>query len=258
MLKILSKKNVTNSSGFVEMGSENLDDDYGKQKNMEEREVDQKEAFDLFVKKMELIQWPNNFVNLDNFKNTVEITIKKMWELGKVLLRILSIALGEEEDFLLINYYKDDPVILFRLLMYPHPTIEQVDKKGHVLGCGTHSDYGFVTMLIQDDTGGLELKNLDNEWVFAKPIEGTIVVNLGDCMERITNGKFRATPHRVILTNTERDRYSVAMFCDPHLESVLSPLSSFLGDDQPKFETITYGEHLMNRYNNTYVINKSI
>jgi len=124
-----------------------------------------------------------------------------------------------------------------------------------VLGCGTHSDYGFVTLLIQDDVGGLHVKSLSGEWISATPKSGKIVVNFGDCLERITNGVFRATPHRVYLTNPERERFSTALFFDPRFDALLSPLEEYVTLEKPfKYDVITFGQHLENKYKQTYKI----
>jgi isopenicillin N synthase-like dioxygenase len=84
-----------------------------------------------------------------------------------------------------------------------------------------HTDYGLLTLLVQDDTGGLEVR-VDDEWVQVPPVPDAIVCNLGDMLERVTGGRFRSTPHRVRLP--DRDRYSFPLFLDPSWDAELQPL----------------------------------
>ena len=91
-------------------------------------------------------------------------------------------------------------------------------------GTGEHTDYGTVTVLLQDGVGGLQAKTRDGEWVDVPPVPGSLVVNLGDMLEIWTNGVFKAPPHRVKASPTEH-RFSVAMFLEPSLDCIISPIS---------------------------------
>ena len=91
-----------------------------------------------------------------------------------------------------------DPLMLFRIFRYP-PQPEPDDG----WGVAEHTDYGLLTILLQDDAGGLEVRTADG-WVAAPPVPGSFVCNLGDMLERMTGGRYRSTPHRV--RNTGGDR----------------------------------------------------
>ncbi|XP_077987143.1 uncharacterized protein LOC144441443 isoform X2 [Glandiceps talaboti] len=105
-----------------------------------------------------------------------------------------------------------------RTLYYPALSSEYQVKPGQQR-CGEHSDYGSITLLFQDNAGGLEVMNTHGKYVAATPIEGTIIVNLGDLMQRWTTDKLKATKHRVVMPTTDEDklkeRQSIAFFAYP-------------------------------------------
>lgn len=105
------------------------------------------------------------------------------------------------------------------------------------LGLQTHSDMGAITLLIQDDVGGLQvLKN--GEWVTVHPLSDAIFVLLADQTEIITNGKYRSAEHRAI-TNANRARLSVATFHDPAKTKTISPAF-----DPPRYNQVVYGDYV--------------
>ena len=79
-------------------------------------------------------------------------------------------------------------------------------------GVGAHKDSGFLTLLLQDDRAGLEVELTPNSWVAASPLPGSFVVNIGELLELATNGYLRATVHRVVSPQAERERLSIAFF----------------------------------------------
>ena len=102
----------------------------------------------------------------------------------------------------------------------PHPTSKDDPE---VWGVGRHTDYGMLTVLLQDDVGGLEVETKDGLWTDVPPVPGALIINVGDMVEIWTNGAFKAPPHRVKLSATNH-RLSVAMFYEPGFESVISPI----------------------------------
>ena len=89
-----------------------------------------------------------------------------------------------------------------------------------------------VTYVLQDSLGGLEVQTLDGgtQWTQAPPIEGSIVVNIGDLLQFWSAGKYRATPHRVVVdsTTSQNSRYSIAMFVHPNHDTLIKPLGKFI------------------------------
>jgi isopenicillin N synthase-like dioxygenase len=143
-----------------------------------------------------------------------------------------------------------DPLSLFRIFHYPPPR----DAERERWGVGEHTDYGLLTLLKQDDCGGLEVKTPQG-WVDATPIPGTFVCNLGDMLDRMTGGRYRSTPHRV-RNSSGRHRFSWPYFFDPSFDARVQPLpgvSARPADqdaaerwDRASVHTLegTYGEYL--------------
>jgi isopenicillin N synthase-like dioxygenase len=112
--------------------------------------------------------------------------------------------------------YTSQPTMLFRVFHYPASTSDQG------WGVGEHTDYGLLTLLAQDDIGGLEVKT-PNGWISAPPIPGALVCNIGDMLDRLTGGAYRSTPHRV-LNSSGRSRLSFPFFFDPGFDARIVPL----------------------------------
>ena len=140
-------------------------------------------------------------------------------EVGRLVLSGLAVALGLPADWF-GRWVDDDPTVLFRIFHYPPPPPGFAGS----WGVAEHTDYGLLTLLVQDDTGGLEVR-VDGEWIEVPPTADGIVCNLGDMLERVTGGRLRSTPHRVRLP--ERDRYSFPLFLDPAWDADMVPIPGF-------------------------------
>ena len=110
--------------------------------------------------------------------------------LGQAVLAGVAQSLGLDAGYFATGYTAD-PTILFRIFHYP-PSLPQAGG----WGVGEHTDYGLVTLLAQDDSGGLQVATPEG-WIDAPPIPGTLVCNIGDMLDRLTGGWYRSTPHRV-------------------------------------------------------------
>jgi isopenicillin N synthase-like dioxygenase len=142
--------------------------------------------------------------------------IDAVTDLGHVLLAGISRALDLDERWFDRNLTAD-PIVLFRIFHYP-PMPDGAEQ----WSVGEHTDYGLLTILRQDDSGGLEVRSRDG-WVAAPPIPDAFVVNLGDMLERMTGGGYRSTPHRVRNT-TGHDRISFPLFLDPAWDAEVLPI----------------------------------
>ena len=110
-----------------------------------------------------------------------------------------------------------------------------------------HTDFGNITLLWQDDNGGLELQNLARDWVAAPPLSGTMLVNSGDLLGRWSNDRYRSTRHRVV-NRSGRDRLSIATFYDPTFTALVDPEDLNLADgDVSKYLPVSAGEHILGR-----------
>src|SRR5262249_37547945 len=115
-----------------------------------------------------------------------------------------------------------------RIFNYPPPITEASD----VWGVAEHTDYGVLTILAQDDSGGLEVRSR-SRWIDAPPIPGTFVCNIGDMLDRMTGGRYRSTAHRV-RNRAVRDRLSMPFFFDPNFFARVRPIDPTIAvsDDQ--------------------------
>ncbi|HEY3261095.1 MAG TPA: 2OG-Fe(II) oxygenase family protein, partial [Pseudonocardiaceae bacterium] len=113
--------------------------------------------------------------------------------------------------------YTGDPFIIFRIFNYPPGPADR-------WGAGEHTDYGLLTILKQDENGGLQVRPRSGSgWIDATPIAGSFVCNIGDMLDRLTGGHYRSTPHRV-LASTRRERRSWPFFFEPNLDAEVVPL----------------------------------
>jgi isopenicillin N synthase-like dioxygenase len=155
------------------------------------------------------------------------------------------------------SYFREtfcrDPLTLFRIFRYPAVAQHDADAAAP-WGVGEHTDYGLLTLLLQDDVGGLEVHTREG-WITAPPIPGTLVCNLGDMLERMTAGRYRSTPHRVRNTSG-RERLSFPFFFDPSWDAEVRPiLPGAAYDDRHErwdgrsvFDLRgTYGEYLLSK-----------
>jgi isopenicillin N synthase-like dioxygenase len=153
------------------------------------------------------------------------------------------------------NFFEDKHGKNYFLRLLHYPPVAQTPQPGQ-LRAGEHSDYGSITLLLQDTVGGLEVQTRQQEWIVAPPIPGTLVVNVGDAMQHWTNNRLRSTPHRVAVPLDERakiSRYSIALFCDPNPDVELACLESCCSlDHPPVYESILMRDFLSRKFNATY------
>jgi isopenicillin N synthase-like dioxygenase len=142
-----------------------------------------------------------------------------MTHLGHALMEGIALSLGLEASYFADRYTRE-PLTLFRVFNYPgDPALPDDEPRW---GVGEHTDYGLLTILKQDDTGGLEVKSVGG-WRPAPPIPGTFLCNIGDMLDRITAGHYKSTPHRV-QNVTRRDRLSFPFFFDPNFDATIEPI----------------------------------
>ena len=139
---------------------------------------------------------------------------------GQAIMDGVALSLGLERDYFR-KAYTAQPTLLFRIFHYP-PTAPGDDR----WGVGEHTDYGLLTLLAQDQLGGLEVKTPQG-WIQAPPIEGALICNLGDMLDRLTGGWYRSTPHRV-RNLSGKGRLSFPFFFDPAFAAKIQPLPNRL------------------------------
>jgi isopenicillin N synthase-like dioxygenase len=160
---------------------------------------------------------PNIFpAGMPQFRETVLEYMAAMTRLGHRLVAGIALSLGLEETYF-AERYTGDPLILFRIFNYPPP------EKPDAQGAGEHTDYGLLTILKQDMSGGLEIKTKSG-WDAAPPLPNSFVCNIGDMLDRMTGGFYLSTPHRV-RNAAGRDRLSFPFFFDPNFDAEVRPIS---------------------------------
>ncbi len=175
-------------------------------------------------------------------KDAAEAYFNETIEVGKRLLRIFAVAVGQPQEFFL--QYMKKPMVQSRLFHYP----PQDDPTNLELGAAAHTDYGMLTILAQDPIGGLELRTRAGEWVAAPYIEDTLVVNLGDMVKVWTNGHYSSNLHRVA-NRTGRERYSIPMFFNLDYHTPVACLPAFRQDGvAPRHPPIYSGDYLVKRF----------
>jgi isopenicillin N synthase-like dioxygenase len=195
-------------------------------------------------------QWPDESL-IPNFRSTMETYVRQMTGLARTMIGLIATALEVPSSLLAPHFEK--PTTFLRLLHYP----PQPEETG-LFGSAPHTDYGFITLLAQDDVGGLEVRNKSGEWIAAPPIPGTFVMNVGDILARWSNDRFVSTPHRVI-NRSGRERYSQPFFFDPSMDSLIEALPTCIGRDlPPKYEPVAYGDYLMERIDKNYQSRKTL
>lgn len=186
-------------------------------------------------------QWP---ASLPHFRTAVTAYNDALVALGRKLVQAIAVALGAAPTTLDPFFAK--PTTFLRLLYYPPQPPQSPDD---LYGSAPHTDYGFITILVQDEVGGLQVRNTAGEWIDAPYMPGAFVMNTADILHRWSNGRLISTPHRVI-NRSGRSRYSNPFFFDPHMLAEIAPLPSCITPDNPQhYEPVVYGDYLAERLN---------
>jgi isopenicillin N synthase-like dioxygenase len=164
----------------------------------------------------------------------------------------VALSLGLDAQYFR-RTYTADPTLLFRVFEYPAGNDEG-------WGVGEHTDYGLLTLLAQDENGGLQVKT-PSGWIKAPPIEGALVCNIGDMLDRLTGGVYRSTPHRV-RNVSGKSRLSFPFFFDPGWNTEIVPLPTHANahdDSRERWDQAnvhafsgTYGEYLMSKVSKVF------
>ncbi|XP_044424306.1 2-oxoglutarate-dependent dioxygenase 33 isoform X2 [Triticum aestivum] len=189
-----------------------------------------------------------------NFDALLENYISLLRDLSRKIMRGIALALGAPLDAF-EGGVAGDAFWVLRLIGYPiSDDIPQEERTD--IGCGAHTDYGLLTLVNQDDDiCALEVRNQSGEWIYAKPVPGTFVCNIGDMLKVWSNGIYQPTLHRVV-NNSPRYRVSVAFFYESNFDAAVEPVE-FCREKTggvAKYEKVVYGEHLVQKVLTNFVM----
>ena len=223
-----------NHSGYVPVGEEQFSG----------QSYDLKEAFDVnydyqCAKTDCPLLGPTLWPEDAQFKRTVSQYYQHLRGISQQIFRAFALALGVNEDF--FDAKITEAPSQLRLIHYPYnPEVKDAE------GIGAHTDYECFTLLLPT-APGLQVFNKQGEWIDIPLIENTLVMNIGDMMEILSNGKYLATKHRVKKVGEER--YSFPLFCACNYDTVIEPI---VETDVPRYSALIGGEHLFNQTAQTF------
>ena len=178
-------------------------------------------------------QWPEQ---LPDFRKAVLDYAAMIKHIGDALLRAIAHCLNLDEHFFKSRY--EDSLLRGQLIRYP-----QTSGGSDNFGVAPHTDFGCLTLLLQH-TAGLEVLNREGDWIKAPPINGTLVINIGDLLARWSDDRLPSNVHRVRNTSPN-ERYSIAVFHDPNPTAIIKP--SDMGSDTVGYESVTAAEYILGR-----------
>ena len=179
-------------------------------------------------------QWPAGWAE---FRDAMIGYQEALATLGFAMVPLYALALDLPADYFDEHFTR--PTWWTRNTFYPGA----VEPEDNQFGISPHSDHGFITLLPMSQVAGLEILSPEDEWISAEPVEDGIIVNTGEFLNRWSNGRFMATPHRVVSPN--QDRYSMAMFFNPNPETLAEPMETCVSEERPAaFDPVTMIDYM--------------
>ncbi|MFP6806618.1 MAG: 2OG-Fe(II) oxygenase family protein [Pseudomonadales bacterium] len=224
-------------------------------KELTKRKRDLKEVFDFMGPrndKSERNQWPDN---KPEFKQVMDDFFSAATLVAERTLNLVYRALTKGNIDLSKLPSGDGRTSTVRLNCYPTSDPLEIADRADVANLGDmalhhHTDPGILTLLLQDMIGGLQARSSDDGWIDVPPVEGVIVVNLGDSMQVWTNDVYKSAIHRV-LPMKGNTRYSTPYFYSPARDAILEPLP-LLQTGSPRYTSFTWKEYIQGRIDDNY------
>ena len=198
----------------------------------------------------------NLFPDVPQFRAAVLDYMSALEGVGQQVLSLMAEGLRLDTDYFR-RQFTADPTVLFRIFRYPP---DEAAREGW--GVGAHTDYGLLTLLQQDAVGGLQVLNRDR-WLDVPPLADSLVCNVGDMLERLTNGRYLSALHRAKNLSV-RERLSMVLFLDPAFAAKLEPLPGVMPDSSQPHTNVrwdridphamqgTYGEYLLSKVSKVF------
>ncbi|WP_308514711.1 isopenicillin N synthase family dioxygenase [Sphingomonas flavescens] len=186
--------------------------------------------------------WPSEVAG---FKETFQELFATFDRSGLKVLKAIARYLRIDENYFEDAVHEGNSVL--RALHYP----PQSEPTGEHIRAGAHEDINAITLLLGAEEAGLELQTRDGRWIPVSPRPGEIVINIGDMLQRLTNGRLRSTPHRVVNPTPDRAskaRYSMPFFLHFRSDFLIEALPETVpAGEQPKWPPITANDYLQER-----------
>lgn len=205
-------------------------------------------------------QWPDKIDDEGaKFRTAMLDFFEQCKELHVQVMRAIAVGLGIDETW--FDSFCDGGDNTLRLLHYPEVSSKVFRANENQVRAGAHTDYGSVTLLFQDNRGGLQVLSPNNTFVNATPIEDTIVINAGDLLARWSNDTIKSTKHRVVEppvapeADSHPARYSVAYFCNPNFNRFIDAIPGTYDEataTAKRYQGVNSGEYIVQRLSVTY------
>lgn len=183
--------------------------------------------------------WPDH---VPAMQDAAMVYFRQAHEVAHHLMRGCALGLGLEDDFFLRS--SSTPLSRASFVYYPQQPAYMGEDQ---FGVGPHTDFGVLTVLCQDSVGGLQVEDINGDWIHAPPIDGALIVNVGDLLARWTDGAYKSTPHRVV-NSSGRERLSLVLAFDPDPETLIDAREVFGAGHVAKEDPITCGDYLIWRF----------
>ncbi|XP_050214611.1 protein SRG1-like [Mercurialis annua] len=214
-----------------------------EEKQKYSREVDSIEGYgnDMIISEKQTLDWTDRLYltlsperqlkfwpeNPQDFRETLDEFFMKSQQITEILLKAMAMSLGLEENCFL-EQYGEDALVTARFNYYP-----PCPKPNQILGVKPHADASAITILLQDkQVEGLQFLK-DDQWFRVPIIPHALFVNVGDQVEIMSNGIFKSPVHRVV-TNSERERITMAMFFIPGSDQEIKPADALIDERRPR------------------------
>lgn len=191
-------------------------------------------------------QWPE--LVLPNFKANILEYYQAVMVLGSSLLECIAYGLDQNPEVFREKYTK--PLGRGQLVYYPPISADDVACNSH--SAAPHTDFGVLTILLQDSLGGLQVRHQNGEWIDVPPIEGSFICNIGDLLERWTNGRLKSTIHRVLNTSG-KDRLSIPVFFDPNSDAWIDPRDFETSKNESILPPVKAGEYISGKNHRNFL-----
>ncbi|KAL5562515.1 hypothetical protein UlMin_032262 [Ulmus minor] len=184
-------------------------------------------------------QWPQE---PPQFREVCQEYAREVEKLAYKLLALIVRSLGLADQNKFDGLFKEQTTLI-RFNHYPPCPFPHL-----ALGVGRHKDAGVLTILLQDDVGGLQVRRKSNgEWIPVKPTPNAFIINVGDIVQVWSNDKYESVEHRVVV-NSEKERFSIPFFFFPAHHAMVKPLEELLNEENPpRYREYNWGKFFANR-----------